>query len=71
MIQIGTRVRFDAADGGEGLTLTILGPWDSDPNNHIVAYLAPAVSALLGKKVGDEVEYDGHRLVVRDIAVWK
>jgi transcription elongation GreA/GreB family factor len=71
VIQIGTRVTFSGADGGEGMTLTILGPWDSDPNNHIVAYLAPAVAALLGRTVGDEVEYDGRRLTVREIAVWK
>ncbi len=68
-IAIGTHVTFD--NDAQPYELTILGPWDSDPNNHVVSYLAPAVAALIGKRVGDTVQYDARRMVVQRIEVWK
>jgi transcription elongation GreA/GreB family factor len=35
---------------------TILGAWDSDPENHVIAYKTPLGLALLSKKVGDQVK---------------
>jgi transcription elongation GreA/GreB family factor len=67
-ITIGTKVTFDR--GGQPFQLTILGPWDSDPNNHVVSYLAPAVAALIGRRVGDSVTYDAKNMVVKEIVVW-
>ena len=41
-------------------TFTILGAWDSDPDKGIISYLTPIGSALLNRKVGDEVEFELH-----------
>lgn len=38
------------------LTYKVLGAWDSDPDNFIIAYKTPLGQALLGKRVGDTVE---------------
>ena len=43
---------------GEHVQYTILGAWDSDPENNILSYLTPLGQSILGKKVGDEVQID-------------
>jgi hypothetical protein len=35
----------------------VLGAWDSDPDNGIIAYLSERGLAILDKKIGDEVEF--------------
>lgn len=40
---------------GKEVTYTILGAWDSDPDNQIISYQTPLGKILLGKKVGDHV----------------
>lgn len=54
-VSIGTTVRLDSEDGGEPLTYTILGAWDSDPDKGIIAYLSERGNILLEKKVGESV----------------
>ena len=36
---------------------TILGPWESDPENNIISYMSPFGNAILDKKVGDNVKF--------------
>ena len=36
---------------------TILGPWESDPDNNIISYMSPFGNAILDKKVGDTVKF--------------
>jgi transcription elongation GreA/GreB family factor len=45
-------------DSGQTEHYTILGAWDSDPEKHIISYLAPVAQKLLNKKSGEEVELD-------------
>jgi transcription elongation factor GreA len=42
--------------GGTTTTYTILGAWDSDPDNHVISYKTPLGAALLTKKSGDSVK---------------
>lgn len=44
---------------------TVLGAWDSEPEKGIVSYLSPVAQALIGHKVGDEVEFEVHGVVHR------
>jgi transcription elongation factor GreA-like protein/transcription elongation GreA/GreB family factor len=44
---------------------TILGAWDSDPERNLVSYLSPVAQALIGHKIGDEVEFEIHGVVHR------
>lgn len=37
---------------------TILGPWESNPDQNIISYLAPFGSALLGKEKGDSFTFE-------------
>jgi transcription elongation GreA/GreB family factor len=56
-VSIGTIVTLDAVGGGDALTYTVLGAWDSDPDNGIIAYLSERGNAILDKPVGTEVEF--------------
>jgi transcription elongation GreA/GreB family factor len=70
-IRVGTRVRLEpVTDAASTLHLTILGPWDSDPGRGIVSYLAPAVEALMGRRVGDSVRFGEVDFLVGAIDVW-
>jgi transcription elongation GreA/GreB family factor len=55
---MGTRVRVTDLEANHPETFTILGAWDSDPEKGVVSYLTPLAQALVGKKLGEEVEFD-------------
>lgn len=56
-VSIGTVVELESLGGGEDLCYTILGAWDSDLEKGVIAYLSERGAAMLGKKVGEEVEF--------------
>jgi transcription elongation GreA/GreB family factor len=56
-VSIGTIVSLEPVGSGSPLTYTVLGAWDSDPDNGIIAYLSERGLAILDKKIGDEVEF--------------
>jgi transcription elongation factor GreA len=58
VVSIGTRARVTDLKSGQPEQFTILGAWDSDPDKHIISYLAPVAQSLINKKVGDEVELE-------------
>ncbi|MEM7483027.1 MAG: GreA/GreB family elongation factor [Acidobacteriota bacterium] len=67
-VRVGTRVRLEAADGGER-ELVILGPWESDPDGGVISYESDLAAALLGKAVGDTAEVAGETVTVAAIAL--
>jgi transcription elongation factor GreA len=60
MVNIGTVVVATDLGTNQRETFTILGAWDSDPDQGIISYLTPIGQALLGRKVGDAVEFELH-----------
>ncbi len=54
-ISVGSIVAVRNVNDSKTITYKILGAWDSDPDNHIIAYKTPLGQALLGKKTGDKV----------------
>jgi transcription elongation GreA/GreB family factor len=69
VVCIGTAVRLAPEEDGEEVTVTILGPWDSDPAKNVLSYLAPAAAGLLGKKTGDKAVLNEKPYVVAGIEV--
>ncbi len=43
-------------DAGAVISYTLLGAWDSDPDNQLISYKTPLGQALLAKKTGDRVK---------------
>jgi transcription elongation GreA/GreB family factor len=62
---VGTVVHATDLATGQPERFTLLGAWDSDPEKEVVSYLSPVAQALLGHKVGDEVEFEIHGVVHR------
>lgn len=54
-VRIGSTVEL-ADDAGEQTLLTILGPWESDPEAGIVSHESEAGELLLGRRVGERIE---------------
>jgi transcription elongation GreA/GreB family factor len=59
-VNIGTIVQATDLETNQSESFTILGAWDSDPDQGIISYLTPIGQALLNRKVGDEVEFELH-----------
>jgi len=68
-VKIGTVVTLDAA--GEEKVMTILGAWDSDPDNGIISYLSEMAQSLLGAKQGETVDVVSKPMTVKAIAKYK
>ena len=66
----GTSVRLAPVETGAAeVTITVLGPWDSDPARNILSYEAPAVQGLLGRHKGEQVFYNNALYLIADISV--
>jgi transcription elongation factor GreA len=55
-VTVGSVVEVKVSGTGKTASYTMLGAWDSDPTNNIIAYKTPLGLALLSKKVGDTVK---------------
>jgi len=56
-ISFGTKVLLKNESFNKQEEYTILGPWESDPNNNIISYLSPFGSAILNKTSGERFEF--------------
>ena len=57
IISFGTVATLKDNQTGNEETYTILGPWESDPDNNVISYMAPFGDAILNKKVGDVLQF--------------
>lgn len=55
-VSVGTIVDLREVASGKAVRYSVLGAWDSDPDNHRIAYKTPLGQALLGKRVNDHVK---------------
>ena len=55
IVSVGSVVTLRDLNSGQTPRYTILGAWDSDPANHIIAYKTPLGQALLSKRIGEQV----------------
>ena len=42
------------SDEEKKISYTLLGPWEADPDKHILSFESKLAQSLMGKKVGDE-----------------
>jgi transcription elongation factor GreA len=57
MVSFGTIVTLTDNDSGKDQVFTILGPWESDPDNQIISYMSPFGNAVMDKKVGESAQF--------------
>ncbi len=69
-VVIGSRVSFEG-DGGASRALTILGPWNSLPEEGILSNESEIAQALLGCKVGEQADLDDGTYRITAIEPWE
>ena len=57
-ISFGTKVTLLNMDTNQNVVYTILGPWESDPDNNIISYQAPLAAEMLGAEKDDELHFE-------------
>ena len=62
-VAFGAKVTFQR-DGGKLVTYRIVGEDEAEPRLGSISYVAPLARALMGKRVGDVVELDGHEVEI-------
>ncbi|MDA0849444.1 MAG: GreA/GreB family elongation factor, partial [Verrucomicrobia bacterium] len=54
-VGIGNVVTLKEGSSNQSRKYSILGAWDSDPDNDILSYKTPLAQGIIGKKVNDTV----------------
>ena len=70
-VRVGTRVTLREVASGAERNATILGPWDSRPEEFVYSYQSEFAELLLGKKPGDRVSLSGVESEIVRIAPWR
>ena len=60
VVSPGTLVTLRNLNSQQAETFTLLGAWDTDPDQGIISYLTPVAQAMLNHKPGEEVQMDLH-----------
>jgi transcription elongation GreA/GreB family factor len=68
-VRIGTRVHLKGATSSR--TMTILGPWESKPEEDVISYESDLAKELMGRKPGDEVKIYGESWTIESIEPWR
>jgi transcription elongation GreA/GreB family factor len=63
-VRIGTRLRLK---GARPRVVTILGPWESKPEEDVISYESDLAKDLIGRKPGDDVNLGGESWTVERI----
>ncbi len=68
-VRIGTVITLVGENAAEQ-TITILGPWESSPENRIVSYESEVAAKLLGARKGEQVEVGDETLTISGITAY-
>jgi transcription elongation GreA/GreB family factor len=66
-VRIGSQLHLVGVKGGGKRVLTILGPWESKPEEDVISYESDLAKELLGKKPGDAVSLGGESWTIEKI----
>lgn len=66
--EVGIGVTLELVNSkGENLRYTLLGPWDANPDEHILASQSKFAQAMMGQKVGDRFKFQEEEYTVKNI----
>ncbi|MGQ0720726.1 MAG: GreA/GreB family elongation factor [Candidatus Eiseniibacteriota bacterium] len=71
VVSIGTRVELSPLGAGEPFHATILGPWESSPEDGIYSNQSEFARRILGKRPEDRVELDSGEYRIARIEIWR
>lgn len=58
VVSFATVVTLQNNETGKDETYTILGPWESDPDNNIISYMSPFGNAIMERKAGETFTFE-------------
>jgi transcription elongation GreA/GreB family factor len=70
-VRVGTRVTLRDPETGAARPATVLGPWDSRPEEAVYSYQSEFAQSLLGKQLGDRVRVGESEMEIVSIEPWK
>jgi transcription elongation GreA/GreB family factor len=70
-VRVGTRVVLRETGSGREREVTILGPWDSRPEESVYSYQAEFAQSLLGARPGDRIALPDGEVEIVSIAPWR
>jgi transcription elongation GreA/GreB family factor len=70
-VRVGTRLLLRDPGTGAERSATILGPWDSRPEEAIYSYQSEFAQSLLGKRLADRVQVEGSEMEIVSIEPWR
>lgn len=70
-VRVGTRVTLRDPVSGVERVVTILGPWDSKPEEAVYSYESEFAQTLLGKAPGEKVALPEGEAVIVSISPWR
>ncbi len=65
-VGIGSVVHCKDSKGSQS-RFTLLGPWDADPEMHILSFQSKLAQAMKGRSVGEKFEFQGDVFTITDI----
>jgi transcription elongation GreA/GreB family factor len=69
-VRVGTRVTLRDPSGAER-AVTILGPWDSKPEESVYSYQSEFAQELLGRRPGERVPWKGAEMEIVSVEPWR
>ena len=70
-VRVGTRVGLREVASGSERKVTILGPWDSKPEDAIYSYESEFAQALLGRRTGERVRVSDGEMEITSVEPWR
>ena len=71
-VSFGTTVYLETPEGTTE-EYTILGPWESDPDNNVISYMSPLGNAIFNSKKGEKLSFvineEKYNYIVKDIKI--
>ncbi len=65
-VSIGSIVHLRDSKG-EHSKFTLLGPWDADPEKHILSFQSKLAQTMKGKAIGEKFEFQGETFTITDL----
>lgn len=66
--KVSVGVVIDCLDGnGKTVSYTLLGPWEADPDKHVLSFQSKLAQSLLGHKIGDKISIQGKALTISNL----
>ncbi len=67
-VHVGTKI--DLSNGDEHRTVTILGPWESDPEHGVYSNQSDVAKKLIGHTAGEIISFMGNDYMIESIRRW-